>query len=233
MKQPWAIAITMFTVVSPSLAGAESSLELADLPGYRAALSGQSKQAPINVSFRDLWYRGQDYDGKRVRVEGRLARRFHQEPIGSFPALTEAWLVAPSGDPFCVVFPESDRAKLPKVGLLRFTGTYLKKVRYQGSDGPRGAPLIVGDQPPAIVHPGEPSPTPQVRFSRLDWLIGLGAALVVMLVLLSQHARRPRRRLLPQRREDALHFSSPSDPVATNEEDQSGSKADAERLGEA
>ena len=33
--------------------------------------------------------------------------------------------------------------------MVRFTGTFLKMVRYAGSDGPRLAPLIVGGQQPA------------------------------------------------------------------------------------
>jgi hypothetical protein len=35
---------------------------------------------------------------------------------------------------------------------VRFTGTFLKLVRYASGDGARLAPLIVGDKPPAPTH---------------------------------------------------------------------------------
>ena len=46
---------------------------------------------------------------------------------------------------------------MPEPGrMVRFTGTFLKMVRYAGGDGARLAPLIVGDQPPTCVSAEPP-----------------------------------------------------------------------------
>src|SRR4051794_99344 len=85
----------------------ESPPGLADPPGYRAALEDRpGPEGPVAaVGFRDLWDHSQRYRGRRVRVDGRIVRQFRQAPVGLFPALTEAWMVSPAGDPFCLVFP--------------------------------------------------------------------------------------------------------------------------------
>jgi hypothetical protein len=163
--------------------GGESPLGLADLPGYRTALAGKpttdnarSSDPPVSVRFRDIWDRADTYQGRRVTVRGRVARIFRQGPVGSFPPLSEVWIVAPAGDPFCVVYPSAQvrlvvgstsgtalQAKneqllgrrrptpeIPEPGrMVQFTGTFLRMVRYAASDGPRLAPLIVGDRPPS------------------------------------------------------------------------------------
>ena len=145
-------------------------LTLADLAAYRAALSGKatgenakSSDPPVRVVFRDLWNHTDEFRGRRVTIQGRVERIFRQGPIGSFPALAEVWIVSPAGDPFCLVVPnESDNGILsvidqgledratsketPALGqTVRFTGTFLKMVRYAGGDGARLAPLVVGD----------------------------------------------------------------------------------------
>ena len=136
-------------------------LTLADLASYRAALSGKptadsarSSDLPVETKFKDLWNRPDALRGRRVSVHGRVARIFRQGPVGSFPALAEVWMSSPAGDPFCVVFPQpgptdldnslerhSDAGQgiaIPEIGqMVRFTGTFLKMVRYAGGDGPR------------------------------------------------------------------------------------------------
>jgi hypothetical protein len=162
-------------------------LGLADLAGYRAALSGKataddarSDDPPARVTFRDLWDRDQVFRGRRVTIEGRVARIFRQGPVGSFPPLAEVWVTSPAGDPFCVVFPQpatasvddwnggppahaeknSDKpvsaASMPALGRkVRFTGTFLKTVSYAAGDGARLAPLVVGERPPVADLPSE------------------------------------------------------------------------------
>ncbi len=228
MKRLWAMSGLILSVVQPSLAEAQSPLELTDLPQYRAALQppGKREIPPISVGFRDLWFHSRDYEGKRVSVEGRLIRRFRQEPFGSFPALTEAWLLSPAGDPFCVVYPAPGRSDPLQGSFVRFSGIYLKKVRYQGSDGPRGAPLIVGADAPKMTTPTAVLPQKGIGFSQLDWTLGLSAATLVIFVLLIQHARRPRRREVRRATEEPLPFI----PASEIESDQSGSQTDADRL---
>lgn len=167
-------------------------LSLADLAGYRAALSGKptaddarSADPPAQVQFKDLWNRADVFLGRRVTVQGRVARIFRQGPVGSFPPLAEVWITSPAGDLFCAVFPQlgstddnhaetvtglqvvaggtafvpgekhvdSKRAAgTPEVArTVRFTGTFLKMVRYAGGDGPRLAPLVVGNRRPVPV----------------------------------------------------------------------------------
>src|SRR6185437_9218161 len=93
------------------------------------------------------------YQGRRVQVEGRLVRRFRQDAIGKFPALVEAWAVSPAGDPFCLVFPATAGKSEPGPATVRFEGTFLKLIRYQGGDVARLAPLLVGPQAPVAAAP--------------------------------------------------------------------------------
>jgi hypothetical protein len=163
-------------------------LSLADLAGYRAALAGRptadlarASDPPVRTNFKDLWNHPDVFRGRRVTIQGHVARIFRQGPVGSFPALAEVWITSPAGDPFCVVFPQpgapdqgaadsravsggdglvleesrtdGERAAfVPELGrTVHFTGTFLKMVRYAGGDGARLAPLIVGDRLPVAV----------------------------------------------------------------------------------
>ena len=94
-------------------------LTLADLAGYRAALSGKptadsarASDPPVETKFKDLWNRPRCFRGRRVSVQGHVARVFRQGPVGSFPALAEVWITSPAGDPFCVVFPQPEPTDL-------------------------------------------------------------------------------------------------------------------------
>ena len=146
----------------------------AALSGKPTADQARTSDPPVEAKFKDLWDRPSVFQGRRVTIQGRVMRVFRQGPVGSFPALAEIWITSPSGDPFCVVCPHpysteqpqsvSDittgaartnncawpkRAQVPDLGRnVRFTGTFLKMVRYAGGDGARLAPLIVGDRPP-------------------------------------------------------------------------------------
>jgi hypothetical protein len=199
-------------------------LNLVDLPGYRAALDGKpapgssvADGAPKAVRFRDLWDQPGTFLGRRVIVKGRVERIFRQTAVGSFPPLAEVWITAPAGDPFCVVFAQPRLA--PDIGrTVRFTGTFLKMVKYAASDGGRLAPLIVGDQPPAY-EPDEPeksgaasshenpagvfqtiagsmtqSPQDRGRWWEMSWVLALAAAGLAAGIIIWQHMRTPHRR---------------------------------------
>lgn len=184
---------------SLALAGQPAGLELSDLAAYRAAIDGKPKGAATPATFRQLWEHPEIYQGKRVRVEGRVARRFQQGAYGTFPPLVEAWAVTPSGDPFCLVYPatgsevsKSSNDAAPGA-LIRFEGVFLRALEYQGSDAKRLAPLIVGDRTPVVVAPPKVSPKTPAGMSTVDWALGLGAAALVALVLARQHFRAPGR----------------------------------------
>ncbi|MBX6316286.1 MAG: hypothetical protein IRY99_25740, partial [Isosphaeraceae bacterium] len=80
-------------------------LSLADLPAYRQALEATPLGAAVPVTFRDLWDDPAAYRGRRVRVEGRVARRFRQGAVGQLPALSELWIATNDKNLICSVFP--------------------------------------------------------------------------------------------------------------------------------
>lgn len=188
---------------------------LADLAAYRAALSGRPtaddarpSDPPARVGFRDLWDHPDAHRGRRVTVVGRLERTFRQGAVGSFPPLDESWIFSTAGDPFCIVYPHPEAPDaVPRAGRpVRFTGTFLKTVRYAAGDGERLAPLIVGDRPPSPSRPGdEPNATAKGAGEVLravgggdhktrqgtagSWMLGLGLAVTAALVIAGQHLR--------------------------------------------
>jgi hypothetical protein len=194
-------------------------LSLADLAAYRTALAGTAtaddarasrSSPPRRVGFRELWDHAPDWRGRRVRVQGRVARIFRQGPVGSFAPLAEVWLTSPQGDPFCVVFPPGQtqqtraqsRVRIPQPGQeVTFSGTFLKQIRYAAGDGDRLAPLIVGDQPPAASASVETPPTQGLSpvgsalrtlpsfesWSPATWALGLTLACAAAVVLAWRH----------------------------------------------
>jgi hypothetical protein len=205
-----------------------NQLTLTDLAAYRVALSGKATaddaraaDPPVSASFRDLWDKADALKGRRVEVHGRIERIFRQGPVGQFPALVQAWAFSPSGDPFCLVYP--DPSLDPNLGTeTRFTGTFLKVVEYPAADGPRLAPMIVGDRPPLVVKKvptasrstGKSAGVPAGSGSwfSTESIVGLVAALAVVGILATRHLRSgepPRRRSRADREIDPpLEFVS-------------------------
>jgi hypothetical protein len=197
-------------LVQPWFSGVEAQEEgrfgLADLAGYRAALSGKptaddakTSDTPIPVGFHDLWERPDAFRGRRVAVEGRVVRIFRQPPVGSFPALAEVWITSTSGNPFCLVSPQTGSIPIPEPGRdIRFTGTFLKMLRYAASDGARLAPLIVGErpptQPPTSANRGSDHPAFSLdgwSWSPATWALGLSAAALAGGLLARWHLNSP------------------------------------------
>lgn len=194
---------TVVVLLVPGLAAArdDQELSLADLAAYRAALDGRPGGEAVPVTFRALWERPEQYQGRRVRVEGRLVRRFRQGAFGTFPPLVEAWAVSPAGDPLCLVYPDPAPTADPPAGAsVGFEGVFLRQVKYTGGDTARLAPLIVGDHAPTseAATTGRPPQAPAwTGFSTVDWTLGAGAALLVVGVFLAQYLRRTPRRSPP------------------------------------
>jgi hypothetical protein len=222
-------------------------LSLADLAKYRAALKGkatandaQVSDPPAHVSFKDLWNRPGALRGRRVMIEGRVQRIFRQRSVGSFPALAEIWIASPAGDPFCLVIPQENDTgtspvnqhdpdshrttqRVPKLGqTVRFTGTFLKMIRYASGDGDRLAPLVVGDQPPVPVREtrkasraGSFSANNVVgrwTESPASWLLALTLGLLAAGVLAWWHLDVPSRGAGLRRRHRITNVSLAADP---------------------
>jgi hypothetical protein len=192
-KQPSLRAVFLLIgclATSPRAQADDSPFGLADLEAYRGALSAKPDGSAPMVGFKDLWDRPGDYVGRVVAIEGRLARLFRQPKLGEFPPLVEAWVVSPAGDPFCLVFPQPEGRPAPEIGAaVRFSGTFLKRIKYQGGDVDRLAPLIVGPEAPSTSNPS--TGIEGTAWSSADWMMALGASLVVALVLARRHLSRP------------------------------------------
>ncbi len=166
---------------------------LADLSAYRAALEspGPRAEPAVPAGFSEVWTYPERYQGRRVRVEGRLARLFNAPAVGSFPDLVEAWLMTPADNPFCLVFPKS--GSNPSLGTtVSFEGTFLRLVSYQAGDEARLAPLVVGPQPPIRVANVFEAATS--GFSTIDWVVAGGLGAAVLLWFAARHVSRPRPR---------------------------------------
>lgn len=177
-----------------------------DLEAYRQALKPGGTPAP--VSFRDLWDHPDRHQGRPVRVAGRLERHFRQPARGDLPPLTEAWLLDPAGNPFCLIYPSDPSAPGPG-SKARFDGTFLRMLRYRGADAERIAPLIVGPRPPRA-GPIAPTSGHPAQPEAIDWAVGLALASLVILVLGVQHLRRPARR--PATHGPPPRFVDPNEP---------------------
>ncbi|CAN5647054.1 hypothetical protein BH23PLA1_BH23PLA1_10770 [soil metagenome] len=166
----------------------------ADQPEYWAALKLGHDQPALPVGFRDLWENPEAFQGRWVRVEGKVERRFRQGSTDLQPALTETWIFSPAMDPICLVFPESEGDSPPPGARVRFEGTFLGHVRYSGEDVPRLAPLIVGPGAPELLS-GPPTGATAMPiedpFTPLGWVVGGIAAGMVVMLLLRQAMSRP------------------------------------------
>jgi hypothetical protein len=65
----------------------------------------------------------------------------------------------------------------------------LRRIKYQGGNVARHAPLIVGTRAPEA--PVSPQEVQGNGCSSTDWMLAVGAALVVTLVLAGRHFNRP------------------------------------------
>lgn len=164
-------------------------LDLGDLPAYRKALDSQpAADPPVAASFHDLWDHPRALQGRRVVVEGRIVRMFHQGPVGEFPALVELWLAAAAGDLMCATCPEPEAELLPQSGQwVAFTGTYFRRITYPARDGPRSAPLLVGPGPPIKVEKHaqsapRPEPGPASAWTPLGFGVVLGISVLACAV---------------------------------------------------
>jgi len=240
----------------------------ASLSGRPTADDARPSDPPARAGFRDLWERPEAYRGRRVTIGGRLERSFRQGAVGSFPPLVESWIFSAAGDPFCVVYPNPEGPRpvspsggsvdgpagdpsqdiqvgtpgVPRPGrMVRFTGTFLKTVRYAARNGERLAPLIVGDRPPEPRPAGEveagaepaatasssrevlralggggrePRPDTDRRARATgSWALGLGLAAIAALVIAGQYLRGAQLRRRMARRRSLRDSDLPDPPL--------------------
>jgi hypothetical protein len=192
MSRTRVIVLRAVATISIALTGAaqveaaDPALSYADLPRYRAALTGRPPSPEVRVGFHSLWQEPAAFRDRPIIVEGRVEKRYHQAATGEFPATTQLWIVEPQGNPFCTVFPAASQGDPSPGQTVRFVGTFLELIRYHGSGADRRAPLIVGPEPPSVIET-------KVAFDRpLDWAVGAVTGIFVALILLSRHMRRPR-----------------------------------------
>ncbi|RUL87540.1 hypothetical protein [Tautonia sociabilis] len=184
----------------------DAPLTVADLDSYRTALRPFEPDAPppVDVSFGELWERPEEFEGRRVAITGKAARRFHQPAIGEYPPLVELWLFSPTGNPTCVVYPEPEGGDpTPLGGTVRFVGWYQKRLRYRASDEDRLAPLLVGPTAPEVIRAPAQGPwRPIGPFRLVDWMVGGIVAAAVLSVIVRQMLSRPGPRLSRRQREE-------------------------------
>lgn len=184
--------LVVTAVIVGAVRAQDAPLTIADLARYRDALDGKPHGEPAAASFRAMWAQPERFQGKRVKVDGRVVRIFRQGAVGTFPPLTEAWTVSQAGDPLCLVFAAQPDKPTPRVGdEVEFTGTFLRLIPYEGKDSRRLAPLIVGDRPPAPLTYPQTKKALARGLSKADWAVGLAAGLVVVGILLGRHLKRP------------------------------------------
>jgi hypothetical protein len=123
-------------------------LSLADLAGYRAALSGKptaddarASDPPTPVKFKDLWNRPDAFRGRRITIQGRVSRIFRQGPVGTFPPLAEVWITSPAGDPVCVVCPQPGSTDDPATGLQAAAGEKALPLEEKQRNAERGGAM--------------------------------------------------------------------------------------------
>lgn len=178
-----------------------SPLTIADLDAYLAALRDAAKTEPARrVSFRDLWNRPADFQGKRVEIEASIEQIFEQKAIGQFPDLIEIWGFSRVGDPFCLVFPQaSEQRRFGRGTRVRFRGVFLKLLEYKARDADRIAPLIVGADPPVRIAAGA---SPDRRATRRDLkrfdhaFTAIATGFTILFILIQMRKRSKRRPIL-------------------------------------
>jgi hypothetical protein len=196
--------------------GGDDRVGLADLPAYLKALGDQSKEPAQSVRFRDLWDRPEDFQGRKVMVAGTIQRIFRQPAVGEFPALAEVWIRSDSGDPFCLVSPVSEPA-LAVGRAVEFRGTFLKRVRYSGGDGPRLAPLIVGPRMLAAEYKAladrieEPSRRRAAFRSPEEWIFAAIVFTLAAVLLVIRHLAGPPRRITTDPNPPIQFIDSPAE----------------------
>jgi hypothetical protein len=163
-----------------------TAMSFRDNAAYAYLLEKARKQSPTELarqSRRDvllthLWERPEHYRGVPVHLLGTALRvlRFESK-LSRTGWLYEAWVVTPEASKYpytCVTEEVPEGFPLgPNVSeRVVFNGYFLKLMKYQAGDVPRGAPVLIGRlgwEPSAAAGPG-----PEARAggnSALSWML--------------------------------------------------------------
>jgi hypothetical protein len=145
-----------------------------------------ARECRRDVFLTHLWERPELYRGVPVHISGTALRvvRFESK-LSKTGWLYEAWIVTPDARkyPYNCVFEEAPPG-LP-VGVdvserVVFNGYFLKILRYQAGDAPRGAPVLIGK----LGWEPRPAAEPVKESNRvLFWsMIAIGAMFLVSLL---------------------------------------------------
>ena len=169
----------------------QDGLKLDDLQALLSALQADEPAAMASsVSFKQIWEDAPQWQGKRVRLEGIVRRRFRQEAVGRFPALGEFWVETDSGDWVCGVSP-GNTGMVETGDRVSLEGRFLRLIRYRSMDGDRLAPLVVGhDAPVKLADEARASQAFDPISSVKEWHVGVALLVFVAFVLGAQHLKR-------------------------------------------
>jgi hypothetical protein len=159
-----------------------------------------------DVVLAHLWQTPELYRGVGIHLEGNANRVIRYQSTQSGNGwLYEAWIFTPDAPkvPYVCVFEAAPRG-LP-IGpnvteRVVFNGYFLKLMRYQAGDVPRGAPVLVG----RIGWLPPPPPSQWGSGSTLRWML---LALVVMFVISLFRWVLPMRRLFAMPGRPSVHSS--------------------------
>ncbi len=137
-----------------------------------------ARQSRRDVLLTHLWERPEQYRGVPVHLLGTAMRVLRYESkLSKTGWLYEAWIVTPDANryPYCCVTEEApDGFPIgPDVSeRVVFNGYFLKLMKYQAGDVPRGAPMLVGKlgwEPSAAADQAQPAQGR--RESPLSWML--------------------------------------------------------------
>jgi hypothetical protein len=163
-----------------------TAMSFRDNAAYAYLLEKARKQSPSDLarqSRRDvllthLWERPEQYRGVPVHLLGTAMRvlRFESK-LSKTGWLYEAWIVTPEASryPYSCVFedvPEGFPLGPSVSERVVFNGYFLKLMKYQAGDVPRGAPVLVGKLgwEPAAEADAPVAPAGKARSLR-DWFL--------------------------------------------------------------
>jgi hypothetical protein len=199
--------------------------------GHRVTIQGRIsrifRQGPVGSfpPLAEVWITSRAGDPFCVVFPQPETRRENDSELGFAFRTVVGGLPLPTAENQA---PFDPAPSIPKLGQsVRFTGTFLKMVHYEASDGGRLAPLVVGDQRPApISRVAATDDTPLRETTGVAdstgrsgqstagieiayWMIGLVLLVLSAVLLARRHMRAPSPRAAAQQELSSPEIDSP------------------------